>query len=96
MVIAPLTVVFQESLEAGGVLLVIAIAAAVQKLDRARRLDTDCLQRSRQDKPHLTGATAEFFWAACHGLASLLAAGRIPNDRLEPHIETLGRLLTAK
>lgn len=41
-------------------------------------------------------ADAEFFWAVCHGLASLAAAGRIPNDRLEPHIETLSRLLTAK
>lgn len=41
-------------------------------------------------------ATTEFFWAACHGLASLLAAGRIPKNRLETHIQTLGRLSTVK
>lgn len=31
-------------------------------------------------------AAAEFFWAACHGLATLMSAGRIPADRLDMHI----------
>lgn len=36
-------------------------------------------------------AAAEFFWAACHGLASLIAAGRIPRDRLAAHISRVVR-----
>lgn len=37
---------------------------------------------------------AEFFWATCHGMATLIAAGRIPNERLEPHIANVGHLFT--
>ncbi len=35
---------------------------------------------------------AELFWAACHGLATLIAAGRIPNQRLETHIDSISHL----
>lgn len=35
---------------------------------------------------------AELLWAACHGLVSLRAAGRIPPDRIEAHIARIPRL----
>ncbi|WP_016699587.1 TetR/AcrR family transcriptional regulator [Actinoalloteichus spitiensis] len=38
------------------------------------------------------GAT-EFFWACCHGLVSLLLAGRIPGTRVEEHVRRVGHLL---
>lgn len=35
---------------------------------------------------------AEFFWATCHGLASLIAAGRIPDERLDAHVANVVHL----
>ncbi len=39
-------------------------------------------------------AAAEFFWASCHGLATLMAAGRIPMDRIDEHITRAARSIT--
>lgn len=36
-------------------------------------------------------AAADFFWASCHGLATLMAAGRIPEQRIELHIAMAAR-----
>lgn len=35
---------------------------------------------------------AELLWATCHGLASLRAAGRIPQQRIEAHIARIVRM----
>lgn len=40
-------------------------------------------------------AAAEFFWALCHGLATLMAAGRMPKERIDAHIAAAGRSLGA-
>lgn len=38
-------------------------------------------------------AATELFWACCHGLVSLLNAGRIPPERLEQHVRRVAALV---
>lgn len=38
-------------------------------------------------------ATTELFWACCHGLATLLIAGRIPSERLDHHVRRVAEIV---
>jgi len=37
-------------------------------------------------------SAAELLWAACHGIVTLHAAGRIPGDRIDQHVAQLARM----
>lgn len=50
---------------------------------------------AQQHPGHDPDTAAELFWAACHGLATLIAAGRIPAQRLETHIASISRLFNS-
>lgn len=39
-------------------------------------------------------AAAELFWACCHGLVTLLNAGRIPPERLDHHIRRVAAIVS--
>ena len=38
-------------------------------------------------------SSSELFWACCHGLATLLTAGRIPPDRIDQHVHRVAELM---
>lgn len=47
-----------------------------------------------REAPHADiAAVTELYWACCHGLVSLLNAGRIPRDRLEHHVRLVADLV---
>lgn len=67
-----------------------ASEASPPELRRAFDLLADVVADDMSDQE--AEATAELVWACCHGLVSLLHAGRIPDERLEHHIERVATL----
>lgn len=45
-----------------------------------------------REAPNATEATAELFWACCHGIVTLLSAKRIPPERLDQHVRRVAEL----
>lgn len=62
--------------------------------DAPRRAFNSLRSRVAQHTGQDPDTAAEFFWATCHGLASLIIAGRIPDERREAHITNVGHLFT--
>ncbi|AUS78460.1 TetR/AcrR family transcriptional regulator [Actinoalloteichus sp. AHMU CJ021] len=71
--------------------LVFATADTPEELRRTFLTLRELVARGHQSED--ADGVTEFFWACCHGLVSLLLAGRIPETRVEEHVRRIGHLL---